>query len=57
MNQLNSRKILIKQILNALERIIDVIKLIGKCSLSYLGKHKEVAYTLHNDSVDHGNFP
>ena len=55
-NQLNSRKILIKQRLNALERIIDVIKLIGKRSLSYRGKHNEAAYTLHNDSVDHGNF-
>ncbi|KAF0707145.1 protein FAM200A-like, partial [Aphis craccivora] len=55
-NQLNSRKILIKQRLNALERIIDVVKLIGKRSLSYRGKHNEAAYTLHNDSIDHGNF-
>jgi len=58
-NQLNSRKILIKWRLNALERIVDVIiKLItfGKRSLSYCRKHNEAAYTLHNDSVDHGNF-
>jgi len=54
-NQLNSRKILIKQRLNALERIIDVIKLIGKRSLSYRGKHNEAAYTLLNDLVDHDN--
>jgi hypothetical protein len=54
-NQLNSKKILIKQRLNALERIIDVIKLIGKHSLSYRGKHNESSYTLHNDSIENGN--
>lgn len=55
-NQLNSRKILFKQRINALERIIDVVKLIGKRSLSYRGKHNEAAYTLHNDSIDQVNF-
>ncbi|KAL4088614.1 hypothetical protein QTP88_023703 [Uroleucon formosanum] len=38
------------------DRIINVIKLIGKCGLSIRGKRNEAAYLLNNESVDHGNF-
>lgn len=39
-----------------LERIIDVMKLIGKRGLSHRGKQAEAAYTLDDDTIDHGNF-
>ncbi|KAL4113078.1 hypothetical protein QTP88_016768 [Uroleucon formosanum] len=39
-----------------LDRIINVIKLIGKCGLSIRGKRNEVAYLLNKESVGHGNF-
>ncbi|XP_025200592.1 uncharacterized protein LOC112598380 [Melanaphis sacchari] len=40
-----------------LERLIDIIKLIGKLGLSYRGaKDAEAAYTLNDPSLDHGNF-
>lgn len=39
-----------------MERIVDVIKVIGKCGLSYRGDQAEAAYTLENTAVNHGNF-
>jgi len=40
-----------------LERIIDTIKLIGKRGLSCRGaKDAEIAHTLKNSNLDHGNF-
>ncbi len=39
-----------------LECIIDVVKFIGKRGLSYRGKQSEAAYTLDDNSIDHGNF-
>lgn len=36
--------------------IIDVIKVIGKCGLSYRGTNFEAAYTWENMALDHGNF-
>ena len=41
---------------NIVERIVDVVKLIGKCGLAYRGKRNEAAYTLNNPNIDHGNF-
>ncbi|XP_025414967.1 zinc finger MYM-type protein 6-like [Sipha flava] len=38
---------------NIVERIIDVVKLIGKCGLAYRGKRNEAAYTLNNPNIDH----
>jgi hypothetical protein len=38
-----------------LQRVIDIVKLIGKRGLSYRGVH-ESANTLDNDLLDHGNF-
>jgi len=39
---------------NILERVIETIKMIGKRGLSYRGAN-EAAYTLDNNSLDHGN--
>lgn len=39
-----------------LERIIEVIKVIGKRGLSIRGKNNEAAYLLNDPILDHGNF-
>lgn len=39
---------------DVLKRIIDVIKLIGKCGLSYRGKRNEAAYLLDHPELEHG---
>lgn len=39
-----------------MDRVIEVIKVIGKCGLSYRGTKYEAAYTWENIAVDHGNF-
>jgi len=39
-----------------LERVIDIVKLIGKRGLSYRGSIHEATYTLDDPSLDHGNF-
>lgn len=39
-----------------MERIIDVVKVLGKCGLNYRGHPAEAAYMLDNPSVNHGNF-
>ncbi|KAL4097464.1 hypothetical protein QTP88_022246 [Uroleucon formosanum] len=43
----------VKKRRQVLDRIINVIKLIGKCGLSIRGKRNEAAYLLNNESVDH----
>lgn len=44
----NNRKIL--------ERVIEVVKLIGKRGLSYRAAQYESSYSLHDLTLDHGNF-
>ncbi|KAL1251688.1 hypothetical protein QQF64_019484 [Cirrhinus molitorella] len=39
-----------------LERVIDVVKVIGKCGLSYRGLSHEATNDLENTAIDHGNF-
>lgn len=39
-----------------LERIIDIVKFIGKRGLSFRGVIQEAAYTLDDSISDHGNF-
>jgi len=39
-----------------MQRIIDVIKLLGKQGLSYRSKRYEAAYMLDDPSLNHGNF-
>ncbi len=38
-----------------LERVVDVVKMIGKRGLSYRSEN-EAAYTLDDCNIDHGNF-
>ena len=39
-----------------LERVTDVVKVIGKRGLSFRGTKFEASYTLDDPSIDHGNF-
>lgn len=39
-----------------MERVVEVVKVVGKRDLSYRQEENEAAYTLDNDSIDHGNF-
>lgn len=39
-----------------LERVVDIVKVIGKRGLTYRGTKSEAAYTLDDMSIDHGNF-
>uniref|UniRef100_A0A336MY63 CSON006218 protein n=1 Tax=Culicoides sonorensis TaxID=179676 RepID=A0A336MY63_CULSO len=41
---------------DVLQRVIDVLKLIGKRGLSYRGSIHESARTLNDEALDHGNF-
>lgn len=55
-NHVTKRKEKVLRRRQILERIVDVVKLIGKRGLSYRGSKHEAAYTLSNENVDHGNF-
>jgi hypothetical protein len=39
-----------------MERVIDVVKVIGKCGLSYRGHRHKAAYNMENMAVNHGKF-
>ena len=54
--QISSHHEQVKKKRQVMERIIDVIKVIGKCGLSYRGHKAEAAYTLEDTAVNHGNF-
>jgi hypothetical protein len=50
------RKIQVENNRNVLLHLIDVLKLIGKCRLSYRSKTNDAAYSLDDSFLDHGNF-
>jgi hypothetical protein len=52
--QMSLRADQVKQKRQVMERIVDVIKIIGKCGLSYRGD-EEAGYCLENIAVNHGN--
>uniref|UniRef100_A0AAQ5XSS1 DUF4371 domain-containing protein n=1 Tax=Amphiprion ocellaris TaxID=80972 RepID=A0AAQ5XSS1_AMPOC len=54
--QLTGHREQVKKRRQVLERVVEVVKVIGKRGLSYRQEHNEAAYTLDNDSIDHGNF-
>lgn len=38
-----------------MERVVEVVKVVGKRGFSYRKEHNESSYTLDNDSLGHGN--
>lgn len=44
-----------RYLLTETERIVDVVKVIGKRRLSYRQVENEATYTLEDSSIDHGN--
>lgn len=55
-NQNNAKKEYIKKNRLILDRIIDVLKLIGKRGLSYRGSRNEGEHSFNDKTLDHGNF-
>lgn len=55
-NQMTLRQKNISHNRQILDRVINVIKMIGKRGLSYRGTSSEACYTLENKNIDHGNF-
>ncbi len=39
-----------------MERVVDVVKVLGKRGLSYRHVENKAAYTLSDNTIDHGNF-
>lgn len=56
MNIYTKKKIKVTKNRNILQRVIDVVKLIGKRGLSYRGHRNEGADSLNDSTLDHGNF-
>lgn len=54
--QLRGNREQVKKRRQVLERIVEVVKVIGKRGLSCRQKHNEATYTLDDESLDHGNF-
>ncbi|GLV42880.1 hypothetical protein CBL_09960 [Carabus blaptoides fortunei] len=55
-NQMSVHRAQIRKRKEILQRIIDIVKFIGKRGLSYRGDKLEAAYSLEDMSTDHGNF-
>lgn len=54
--QLRGNREQVKKRCQVLERIVEVVKVIGKRGLSCRQKPNEAMYTLDDESLDHGNF-
>lgn len=54
-NQMSLHAEQVKKKRQVMERIVDVVKVIGKCGLSYRGDKEEAGYSLENIAVNHGN--
>ena len=54
--QLKGHREQVKKRRQVLERVVEVVKVLGKRGLSYRQEHNEAAYTLDINSLDHGNF-
>lgn len=55
-DQLHKKKSEVTKNLNIVERVIDIIKLIGKRGLSFRGHLNECSRSLKDPAIDHGNF-
>lgn len=54
--QINLRNKQVCRNRQVVDRVINVIKLIGKRGLAFRGSENEAAYTLDDETLDHGNF-
>lgn len=54
--QMSAHREQVRKRRQVLERVVDIVKVIGKRGLSYGGMQSEAAYTLDDPSIDHGNF-
>lgn len=54
--QLTVHREQIKRRRQVLDRVVEVVRVIGKRGLSYRQEQNEAAYTLEDNSLDHGNF-
>lgn len=54
--QLTVHREQIKRRRQVLDRVVEVVRVIGKRGLSYRQEDNEAAYTLEDNSLDHGNF-
>ena len=55
-NQMSLAREQVRQRRQILERVIDIVKVIGKRGLSYRGDKLEAAYSLEDEAADHGTF-
>ena len=55
-NQLSAQREQVRKRRRVLERVVDVVKVLGKRGLSYRHTANEAAYTLDDGTIDHGNF-
>lgn len=55
-NQLSQRQEQVRRKRQVMDRVVSVIKMIGRQGLSYRGSEFEAAYTLEDRSLNHGNF-
>ncbi|KAJ8270536.1 hypothetical protein GJAV_G00116060 [Gymnothorax javanicus] len=55
-SQMSAHREHVKKRSQVLERVVDVVKVLGKRGLSYRHVENEAAYTLNDYTIDHGNF-
>ncbi|KAJ8263890.1 hypothetical protein GJAV_G00142760 [Gymnothorax javanicus] len=55
-SQMSAHREQVKKRRQVLERVVDVVKVLGKRGLSYRHVENEAAYTLNDNTIDHGNF-
>ena len=55
-SQISAHREQVKKRRQVLERVVDVVKVLGKRGLSYRHVANEAAYTLDDQTLDHGNF-
>ena len=55
-SQISAHREQVKKRRQVLERVVDVVKVLGKRGLSYRHVANEAAYTLDDQTIDHGNF-
>lgn len=55
-NQLSLHRQQVKIKRQVMERVVNAVNVCGKLGLSYRGSKSESAYTLEDNTIDHGNF-